>query len=63
KVSSRQTVLDDVGNRAKENGVYFYTSVNTIVVTPPLTIIEAHVDEAIAALDDALEISDDAMES
>ena len=63
KVSSRQTVLDDVGNRAKENGVYFYTSVNTIVVTPPLTITEAHVDEAIAALDDALEISDDAMES
>ena len=63
KVSSRQTVLDDVGNRAKENGVYFYTSVNTIVVTPPLTITGAHVDEAIAALDDALEISDDAMES
>jgi len=62
KVSSRQTVLDDVGNRAKENGVYFYTSVNTIVVTPPLTITEAHVDEAIAALDDALEISDDAMD-
>ena len=63
KVSSRQTVLDDVGNRAKENGVYFYTSVNTIVVTPPLTITEAHVDEAIAALDDALEISDDVMEN
>jgi taurine--2-oxoglutarate transaminase len=63
KVSSRQTVLDDVGNRAKENGVYFYTSVNTIVVTPPLTITEAHVDEAIAALDDALEISDDAMKN
>jgi taurine--2-oxoglutarate transaminase len=63
KVSSRQTVLDDVGNRAKENGVYFYTSVNTIVVTPPLTITEAHIDEAIAALDDALEISDDVMEN
>jgi taurine--2-oxoglutarate transaminase len=63
KVSSRQTVLDDVGNRAKENGVYFYTSVNTIVVTPPLTITEAHVDEAIAALDDALEISDNVMEN
>jgi taurine--2-oxoglutarate transaminase len=62
KVSSKQTVLDEVGARALENDVYFYTSVNTIVVTPPLTITEAHVDEAIAALDDALEISDSAMD-
>jgi len=62
KVSGRTTVLDEVGARAKENGVYFYTSVNTIVVTPPLTIAEEHVDEAVAALDDALEISDAAMD-
>jgi taurine--2-oxoglutarate transaminase len=62
KVSGRTTVLDEVGKRAKENGVYFYTSVNTIVVTPPLTVTEAHVDEAIEALDDALGISDARME-
>jgi taurine--2-oxoglutarate transaminase len=62
KVSSRQTVLDEVGAHTLENGVYFYTSVNTIVVTPPLTISTEEVDEAIAALDEALEISDAAMD-
>jgi len=62
KVSSRTTVLDEVAERAMENGVYFYTSMNTVVVTPPLGISEEHVDEAIAALDDALEISDAAMD-
>jgi 4-aminobutyrate aminotransferase-like enzyme len=31
------------------------------VVTPPLTITEEHVDEAVAVLDDALEISDSEM--
>jgi taurine--2-oxoglutarate transaminase len=61
KVSSETTVLDEVGAHALDDGVYFYTSVNTIVVTPPLTITEAEVDEAVAALDDALAISDAAM--
>ena len=63
KVSSNTTVLDDVGAHALDSDVYFYTSVNTIVVTPPLTIGQDHVDEAVAALDEALEISDDAMDS
>jgi taurine--2-oxoglutarate transaminase len=62
KVSGKTTVLDEVGARALENDVYFYTSVNTIVVTPPLTISRDEVDEAVAALDDALEISDAAMD-
>jgi taurine--2-oxoglutarate transaminase len=62
KISSNKTVLDEVGSRALENNVYFYTSVNTIIVTPPLTITKDHVDEAVDALDDALEISDDAMD-
>jgi taurine--2-oxoglutarate transaminase len=62
KVSSRTTVLDEVGVHAKDNGVYVYTSVNTIVVTPPLTISTAEVDEAVSVLDDALEISDAAMD-
>ena len=61
KTSGESTVLDEVGASALEHGVYFYTSVNTIVVTPPLTITEADVDEAVAALDEALEISDAAM--
>ena len=61
-MTGKRTVLDDVRERAYENGVYFFTSVNTIVVTPPLGVREEHVDEAVAALDDALEISDARME-
>lgn len=61
KISERTTVLDEVGAHAIDNDVYFYTSVNTIIVTPPLTISKADVDEAITALDKALEISDAAM--
>ncbi len=63
KMTGETTVLDEVGARALEEGVYFYTSVNTVVVTPPLTITEDHVDEAIEALDAALEISDAKMEA
>lgn len=63
KMSGKTTILDEVGAHALDNNVYFYTSVNTIVVTPPLTISESEVDEAVAALDDALEISDIAMET
>lgn len=63
KVSGRTTVVDEVGNHAYENGVYFYTSMNTIVVTPPLGISNKHVDEAIEALDHALEISDAKLEA
>jgi taurine--2-oxoglutarate transaminase len=62
KVSGKQTVLDEVGARALDEGVYVYTSVNTIVVTPPLTIGRDEVDEAVAALDEALAIADDAMD-
>ncbi|MGM0718688.1 MAG: aspartate aminotransferase family protein, partial [Halobacteriota archaeon] len=62
KVSGEKTVLKEVGAKALENDVYFYTSVNTIVVTPPLTITKAHVDEAVAALDEALKISDAEMD-
>jgi len=61
KVSSRTTVVDEVSQRAYENGVFFYTSNNTIIITPPLGISELHVNEAIDALDDALMISDSKM--
>lgn len=62
KVSSRTTVVDEVAKRAYENGVFFYTSMNTIIITPPLPISEDHVDEAVTALDDALEFSDGEMD-
>jgi taurine--2-oxoglutarate transaminase len=58
KISNRTTVVDEVGQRARDNGVYFYTSMNTIIITPPLGINRGHVDRAIEALDNALEHSD-----
>lgn len=61
KVSERTTVLDEVAAHTLDNDVYFYTYVNTIIVTPPLTITESDVDKAVAALDKALEIPDAAM--
>ncbi|MEF8827232.1 MAG: aspartate aminotransferase family protein [Halapricum sp.] len=63
KVSGRTTVLDEVSAHALDNDVYFYTSVNTIVVTPPLTISETEVDEAVATLEEELEVSDAAMDA
>ena len=63
KITSRTTVLDEVAERAGAEGVYVFTSMNTIILTPPLGIDETHVDEAIEALDVALEIADDAMDA
>ncbi len=63
KTSGKTTVLDEVGAHALENDVYLYTSVNTIVVTPPLTISEAEIDEAVTALDEALMVSDASMDA
>lgn len=62
KVSSRTTVLDEVAARAYEEDVYVFTSMNTIVLTPPLGVSKTHIDEAIDALDVALKLSDDAMD-
>lgn len=61
KVSDRTTVLDEVAEHARQEGVYVLTSMNTIVVTPPLGVNETHIDEGIAALDVALEHADDAV--
>ncbi len=62
KISSRTTVLDEVAARAYEEDVYVFTSMNTVILTPPLGVSKAHIDEAINALDIALEVSDDAMD-
>ena len=63
KTTGESTVLHEVAKHAYEQGVYVFTSMNTIVLTPPLGIEKAHVDEAIEALDDALEIADEAMDA
>ena len=62
KISKGSTVVDEVSARAGENGVYVANMINTLIIAPPLTITEAEIDEAIDALDDALAVSDDAMD-
>ena len=62
KVSKGSTVVDDVAAEAYDRGTYVANMINTLIVAPPLTITEREIDEAVAALDAALEVSDAAME-
>jgi taurine---2-oxoglutarate transaminase len=61
KVSKGSTVVDEVASKAYENGVYVANMINTLIIAPPLTITDAEIDDAVAALDIALEVSDNAM--
>lgn len=61
KMSKGTTVVDEVANTARENGTYVVNIINTLIVAPPLPITENEVDEAIDALDTALEVSDEMM--
>ncbi|WP_096389673.1 aminotransferase family protein [Halopenitus persicus] len=61
KLAKGSTVVDEVAAAAGEHGVYVANMINTLIIAPPLTITEAEIDEAIDALDAALEVSDDAM--
>ncbi|WP_332898066.1 MULTISPECIES: aminotransferase family protein [unclassified Haladaptatus] len=62
KISTGKTVVDEVSGAASEQGVYVANMINTLIIAPPLTITEDEIDEAVAALDTALEVSDAAME-
>ncbi|WP_020220521.1 aminotransferase family protein [Halarchaeum acidiphilum] len=61
KLAKGSTVVDQVAGMAYENGAYVANMINTLIVAPPLTITPDEIDEAIAALDVALKVSDDAM--
>jgi taurine--2-oxoglutarate transaminase len=61
KIGRGTTVLDEVAGAAYDEGAYVANMINTLIIAPPLTITESEIDEAIAALDSALTVSDDAM--
>jgi len=63
KIGEGNTVVDDVSARAADHGTYVANMINTLIIAPPLTITEAEIDEAIAALDAALDVSDAAMKA
>jgi taurine--2-oxoglutarate transaminase len=62
KISKGTTVVDEVSAAARDEGVYVANMINTLIIAPPVGIAEADIDEAVDALDSALEVSDDAME-
>ncbi|TYT62111.1 aminotransferase family protein [Natrialba swarupiae] len=62
KISPGSTVVDEVSATAADHGTYVANMINTLIIAPPLTITEDEIDEAIAAIDAGLEVSDDAME-
>lgn len=58
KISPGRTVVDEVADRAMEQGVYVANMINTLIIAPPLPITKTEVDEAVEALDVALDHSD-----
>ncbi|RQG98954.1 aminotransferase family protein [Natrarchaeobius oligotrophus] len=62
KISRGNTIVDDVTAAAADGGVYVASMINTLIIAPPLPITESDIDEAISVLDDALEVSDEAMD-
>lgn len=63
KLSRGTTVVDEVSEVAYEHGAYVVNIINTLIIAPPLVITEDDVDEAVAALDAALEVSDAQMDA
>ncbi|MFO7710042.1 MAG: aminotransferase class III-fold pyridoxal phosphate-dependent enzyme [Desulfobacterales bacterium] len=58
KFSTKALMTGRVAAEAMQRGVYISPWYDTLVIAPPLIITEAQVDEALAALDAALEIAD-----
>ncbi len=62
KISPGTTVVDEVSSLAGDHGVYVANLINTLILAPPLVVDQTDIDEAVAALDAALEHSDNEME-
>lgn len=58
KMARRPMVIDQVQAKMMEQGVYVIGWMSHFVIAPPLIITEAEMDQAIAAFDKALEITD-----
>lgn len=63
KISGEKSVVDEVAKAAAERGVYVYPSMNTLIVAPPITVSRDDVDEAVSVLNEALNVSDRAMDA
>ena len=58
KFTDKPLMTDRVAGQAMKNGVYVAAWYDTLVIAPPLVITEDQVDEALAVIDEALQIAD-----
>lgn len=56
--ASAMKVMNQVGAKLKELGMYTFVRWNYIFIAPPLTITEAQIDEGMAIISEALKIAD-----
>lgn len=62
KIARKPMVIDQVSAKMMAEGVYCIGWMSHLVVAPPLILTEAEMDQAVAAMDKALEITDALME-
>jgi len=58
KLSGKPLMTAKIAGKAMENGLFMFAWYDTLVLTPPLIITETQIDEALAILDQALEVGD-----
>ena len=58
KITGKPLMTGRISAEAMKNGLYLMGWYDNLIITPPLIITEAQVDEGIAILDKALEIAD-----
>jgi taurine---2-oxoglutarate transaminase len=58
KFSERHLMTDRIASESMKNGVYVAAWYDSLIIAPPLIITEQEVDEALAVIDNALEIAD-----
>ena len=61
KMEKGSTVVNEVAAAAYNEGAYVASMINTLIIAPPLPITEDEIDEAVAALNEALAVSDGSM--
>ncbi len=57
--ASAMKVMNQVGAKLKELGMYTFVRWNYIFIAPPLTVTEEQIDEGIAIISEALKIADE----
>lgn len=58
KLSGKPLMTAKIAGKAMESGLFMFAWYDTLVLTPPLIITETQIDEALAILDQALEVGD-----